>query len=187
MIYPTDTVYGLASVINKKAINNIYLAKSRKFSSPLIALLSNNKDIEKVAYITEENKEKIKKLSEKFWPGALTMILKKKENIPAIMVSNGETVGVRIPDLKISREIIEFAGGVLVTTSANISGEESPKSFEEVSKNIKEKVDILIDSGKCKIGEVSTIIDLSTPKVKLIRKGAISVEEIEKIIGKVEV
>lgn len=176
----------MGSTINIEAINNIYLAKSRKFSSPLIALLSDKKNIDKVAYISKENKEIVEKLSENFWPGALTIILKKKENIPNIMVSNGETIGVRIPNLKISRDIIELAGGVLATTSANISGEESPKSFEEVSGKIKEKIDILVDSGACKLGEVSTIIDLSTSIPKLIRLGAISIEEIEKIIGKME-
>ncbi len=187
IIYPTDTVYGLGSIIDEESVNKIYLAKSRKFSSPLIALLSNKNYIEKVAYIPEENKEKVEKLAKKFWPGALTIILKKRDNVPEIMVSGGETIGVRIPDLKIALDIIDLAGGVLATTSANISGEDSPKSFGELSKKIKEKIDIIVDSGKCKLGEVSTIIDLSKKVPRILRRGAVSVEEIEKIIGEVEV
>lgn len=186
IIYPTDTVYGLAATIDSElAINNIYLAKSRKFSSPLIALLSSTKYIEKIAYL-DEKKDIVEKLANAFWPGALTIILRKKEIVPSIMVSNGDTVGIRIPNLELALKIIELAGGVLPTTSANISGEESPKSFIELSQKIKSKVDILIDGGKCNLGEVSTIIDLSKDEPKLIRKGAISISDIEKIIGRIE-
>lgn len=186
IIYPTDTVYGLAAIIDSElAINNIYLAKSRKFSSPLIALLSSTKYIEKIAYL-DEKKDIVEKLANAFWPGALTIILRKKEIVPSIMVSNGDTVGIRIPNLELALKIIELAGGILPTTSANISGEESPKSFIELSQKIKNKVDILIDGGKCNLGEVSTIIDLSKDVPKLIRKGAINTSDIEKIIGRIE-
>ena len=113
------------------------------------------------------------------------MILKRKEHIPSIMVSGGDTIGVRIPNLDLAIKIIDLAGGILATTSANISGEATPKSYDELSETIKSKVDILIDSGKCKLGEASTIIDLTSDVPKILRKGAISIEEIEKIIGRV--
>ena len=182
IIYPTDTVYGLGAVItNEQSINNVYLAKSRSFSSPLIALLSSVDKVEEVAYVSDKNL--LKKLAKAFWPGALTVILKRKEHIPSIMVSGGDTIGVRIPNLDLAIKIIDLAGGILATTSANISGEATPKSYDELSETIKSKVDILIDSGKCKLGEASTIIDLTSDVPKILRKGAISIEEIEKIIG----
>ena len=184
IIYPTDTVYGLGAVItNEQSINNVYLAKSRSFSSPLIALLSSVDKVEEVAYVSDKNL--LKKLAKAFWPGALTVILKRKEHIPSIMVSGGDTIGVRIPNLDLAIKIIDLAGGILATTSANISGEATPKSYDELSEAIKSKVDILIDSGKCKLGEASTIIDLTSDVPKILRKGAISIEEIEKIIGRV--
>lgn len=186
IIYPTDTVYGLAGSIDSiKAINNIYKAKERNFNSPLIALISDFKYIEKIANIKTNNYEKVKKLTEKFWPGALTIILEKKEIIPSIMVSNGNTIGIRIPNLDLNIKIIEACGGILPTTSANISGEPSPKSFLELSEKIKERVDILVDAGPCKLGEVSTIIDMTANIPKILRLGAINKNQIEEIIGEV--
>lgn len=188
IIYPTDTVYGLGTIIgNKKSLENIYKVKTRKFSSPLIALVSSVDKIDRIAYLDSTKKEMLNKLAEKFWPGALTVILKKKEIVPEIMVSNGDTVGVRIPNLSLALDIIDLAGGILATTSANISGEESPKSYIELSSKIKKEVNILVDGGECLIGEASTIIDLTKSKPKILRKGAIKKEEIEKIIGEVEV
>lgn len=187
IIYPTDTVYGLGAIIsNEESINNIYFAKSRSFNSPLIALLSSVDKVDEVAEVSVEDRELLNKLAKAFWPGALTVILRKKDYIPKIMVSGGNTIGVRIPNLDLAIKIIDLAGGVLATTSANISGEPSPKSYEELSEAIKSKVNLLIDGGKCKLGEVSTIIDLTKKVPKILRKGAITTEEIEKIIGKVE-
>ena len=187
IIYPTDTVYGLGAIIsNEESINNIYFAKSRSFNSPLIALLSSVDKVDEVAEVSVEDRELLNKLAKAFWPGALTVILRKKDYIPEIMVSGGNTIGVRIPNLDLAIKILDLAGGVLATTSANISGEPSPKSYEELSEAIKSKVNLLIDGGKCKLGEVSTIIDLTKKVPKILRKGAITTEEIEKIIGKVE-
>ena len=187
IIYPTDTVYGLGAIIsNEQSINNVYQAKSRSFSSPLIALLSSVDKVDEVAKVTEKERELLQKLGEAFWPGALTVILKAREHIPSIMISGGDTIGVRIPNLDLSIKIIELAGGVLATTSANISGEATPKSYDELSDEIKNNVDILVDGGECKLGEASTIIDLTKDVPKILRKGAIDIDEIRKIIGKVE-
>ena len=187
IIYPTDTVYGLGAIItNEQSINNVYLAKSRSFTSPLIALLSSVDKVDEVAKVTEKERELLQKLGEVFWPGALTVILKAREHIPSIMISGGDTIGVRIPNLDLSIKIIELAGGVLATTSANISGEATPRSYDELSDEIKNNVDILVDGGECKLGEASTIIDLTKDVPKILRKGAIDIDEIRKIIGKVE-
>lgn len=184
IIYPTDTVYGVGGIIESdESIAKIYKAKERSFKSPLIVLVSDVSKIEKIAYIEEKNREKIEKLIKEFWPGGLTIILNKKDNVPDIMVSGGKTVGVRMPNLDTALKIIEAAGGLLPTTSANISGETTPRSYDELSEEFKERVEILVDGGRCPIGNASTIIDMSD-KPKILRTGAISVEDIEKIIGK---
>lgn len=184
IIYPTDTVYGVGGIIESdESIAKIYKAKERSFKSPLIVLVSDVSKIEKIAYIEEKNREKIEKLIKEFWPGGLTIILNKKDNVPDIMVSGGKTVGVRMPNLDTALKIIEAAGGLLPTTSANISGETTPRSYDELSEEFKERVEILVDGGRCPIGNASTIIDMSD-KPKILRTGAISIEDIEKIIGK---
>lgn len=185
IIYPTDTVYGVGGVLKEDTLKKIYEAKTRSFSSPLIALVNSLDKVDEIAIISDEHREKINKLIKRFWPGGLTIILKKRENVPAIMVSNGETVGVRMPNHKLALDIIESAGGILATTSANISGEATPSSFIEISPIFKERVDIVIDGGKCPIGTASTIIDMSKSKISILREGSISKEEIENIIGKI--
>lgn len=186
IIYPTDTVYGVgASIDSLKGLCKIYEIKERDFKSPLIALLSKVEYVEKIAIIDEEKKIIIEKLANKFWPGALTIILNKKETVPDIIVSGGKTIGVRIPDLKLAQEIIERIGGILPTTSANISGEKTPRSFEELSEEFKKRVDIVVDGGKSPLGMESTILDLTKMFPKILREGAIKKETIEEVIGKI--
>lgn len=186
IIYPTDTVYGVgASIDSLKGLCKIYEIKERDFKSPLIALLSKVEYVEKIAVIDEEKKTIIEKLANRFWPGALTIILNKKETVPDIIVSGGKTIGVRIPDLKLAQEIIESIGGILPTTSANISGEKTPRSFEELSEEFKKRVDIVVDGGKSPLGMESTILDLTKTFPKILREGAIKKEIIEEVIGKI--
>lgn len=185
IVYPTDTVYGVGGVISsEETIKNIYRAKERSFKSPLIVLVSDINRIEDIAYIPEKNRELVNRLIEKFWPGGLTIILKKREWVPDVMTADGDTVGVRMPALDIALEIIKAAGGVLPTTSANISGEKTPRAYDELSEVFKERVDIIVDGGKSPLGTESTIIDMSD-KPKILRVGAISIDDIEKVIGKI--
>jgi L-threonylcarbamoyladenylate synthase len=183
IIYPTDTVYGVGAVTDKEdALKKIYRAKERTFSSPLIALVSDIKNVEKIAYI-DRNKSEIEKLMKFFWPGALTIILRKKENVSPVMVSGGESIGVRMPNHPLALDIIDACGGILATTSANISGEPSPKKYSEVSEEFKKRVEILVDGGVCDLGIESTIIDMREEPF-ILRHGGVTKEEIEKIIGK---
>lgn len=185
IVYPTDTVYGVGGIISsEETIKNIYRAKERSFKSPLIVLISDIDKIEEIAYIEDKNREAIDKLIKNFWPGGLTIILKKREWVPDIMTAEGDTVGIRMPDLDIALKIIRAAGGLLPTTSANISGEKTPRAYEELSEVFKNRVDLLIDGGRSPLGTESTIIDMSD-KPKILRLGAISIEDIEKVIGKI--
>ncbi|MDX8336444.1 MULTISPECIES: L-threonylcarbamoyladenylate synthase [Cetobacterium] len=185
IVYPTDTVYGVAASINSiKGLKKVYEAKERNFKSPLIALLSKVEYIEKIAVIDKKQKELINILAKNFWPGALTIILNKKNNVPDIMVSNGLTVGIRIPALKLAQDIIESVGGILPTTSANISGERTPKSYDELNEKFIDRVDLIVDGGETPLGVESTILDLTKDNPTILREGAIKKEEIEKLIGK---
>ncbi|MGL4970774.1 MAG: L-threonylcarbamoyladenylate synthase [Cetobacterium sp.] len=186
IIYPTDTVYGVgASIDSLEGIKKVYAAKERNFNSPLIALLSKVEYIEKIAIVDKEKKSIVEKLAKEFWPGALTIILDKKKNVPDIMVSGGKTVGIRIPALKLAQEIIEGVGGILPTTSANISGETTPRSYEELNEKFKDRVNIIVDGGATPLGVESTILDLTKDVPKILREGAIKKEAIEKLIGKI--
>lgn len=183
IIYPTDTVYGVgASIYSKEGIEKIYRIKKRDLSSPIIALLSEKKDIEKIAIIDDEKRDIYEKLIKKYWPGALTIILKRKKIVPDIMVANGETVGVRIPELEESLEIIKKAGGILATTSANFSGKKTPRNYEELDQEFIRKGDIIIEYKDKLLGIESTIIDLSSSEYKIIREGAIKKSELEKYL-----
>ncbi len=183
IIYPTDTVYGVGgSMYSIDAIEKVYSAKEREFTSPLIALVSDVDKVKELAYFGE-NKEKIEALMKEFWPGALTIILDKRDSVPARMVSNGPSVGVRMPNHPVALNVIEACGGILPTTSANISGEASPKNHTELSDDFKKRVEIVVEGGVCPVGIESTILDMRG-EPKILRQGGISKEELERVLGK---
>lgn len=187
IVFPTDTVYGVAaSPYNDEALKKLYKAKNRDYSSAIIALISDVEDIKKVAEIKPELEEKLKRLSNTFWPGALSIILKKHPSVSDIMTGGKDTVGIRIPKNDIALEIIKKSGGVLAVTSANLSGEKSPLSYDDLSDEFLNRVHLAIDGGICELGIESSILDLSTEKARILRHGGIKKEDIEKIIGEVE-
>ncbi|MGF6905682.1 L-threonylcarbamoyladenylate synthase [Fusobacterium sp. PH5-44] len=186
IIYPTDTVYGLgATMDNTDALEKLYKIKERNFSMPLIALVDNADKIGLLGKVNPDNKKIIETLIAKYWPGSLTIIIKKKENIPNIMVAGKDTIGIRLPNHSLALEIIKNAGGILPTTSANISGESPPTSYKEVSEKIKNKVDIIVDGGQLPISIPSTIIDVTESNViKILRKGMITIDNLTETLGK---
>lgn len=185
VIFPTDTVYGIAASIHSElAIEKLYRAKSRKFSSPLIALVDSYQRIEEIALLEEAEKKDLELLASAFWPGGLTLILRAKAWIPKIMISGGDTIGVRIPNHEMALELIAASGGILPTTSANISGEASPDSYESLSQEICKQADIVLDGGACSIGEPSTILDMTKNSLSILREGSIKKEQIEAVLGR---
>lgn len=182
---PTETVYGLAAnAFNESAVKNIFKAKGRPSDNPLIVHISKINDIFKVV---SEFPEKAQKLAEKFWPGPLTMILPKNENVPYCVTGGMNSVAVRFPNHEIARMIIEKSGVPLVAPSANISGRPSPTKFEHVVNDLSGKVDAVIDGGDCKVGVESTVLSLLNETPIILRPGLITNEEISKVIGKVEI
>lgn len=176
IIFPTDTVYGLGALPNKKSIDEIYRLKHRDTNKKIIALVSSIDMIYKIAENVDE------KIIKKFMPGPLTIIFKAKKNMYDII---GDTIGVRIPNNKIALELIDYVGGILMTTSANISGEPEVTNIEDISDKIISEVKyVIVDDNKLS-GIPSTIVSYIDNKYTLIRKGEIPFEEIINLGGSV--
>ena len=182
VIFPTDTVYGLGtSFTSLDGIENIYKIKKRDISKPLIALISDVKYLEKLIDFRFRDIKEIQKIIEKYWPGELTIVFRVNENIPKNAISDGNTIGVRIPKNEISLKIIENSGGIVFTTSANISGEKSPVKTQDISYDILEKTDFILDGGTILNGVPSTVIKYSAGKISVLREGNIKTGEILKL------
>jgi L-threonylcarbamoyladenylate synthase len=179
--YPTDTVYGLgADPLNEKAVSRIYEVKSRPHNLPLPLLLADKSDLLKVALIVPEVAWR---LVEQFWPGGLTLVVKKNVWVPDSITAGGNTVAVRVPDHPVTIALIRGLGNPVVGTSANISGEPSPVTAEEVNRQLGNKVDLIVDGGKCPGGIESTVVDVSGSSPTILREGAVSREDIAKVCG----
>lgn len=178
---PTETVYGLsADGLCESAVEEIYEVKGRPETKPISLLVSGMQsaeqfcaDIPKEAYI----------LAEKFWPGPLTMILRKKSVVPDIVTAGCDTVGVRCPDHPLTLELLKKCGKPLATPSANISGMPSPKSADDVLSYFDGKIPCVIDGGKCSVGIESTIVDMTSAPPKILRQGGLSRADIENALG----
>ncbi len=182
---PTETVYGLAaSAFSPDAVEKIFRAKGRPQDNPLIVHIS---DFDDLAKITEEIPESAIALAENFWPGPLTMILKKNEKIPSEVTAGLSTVAVRFPSHKIARAVIEAAGVPLAAPSANLSGKPSPTSAQHVMRDLAGKIPMIIDGGECEVGLESTVVDLTGETPMLLRPGGITFSELTRVLGKVSV
>lgn len=171
VIFPTDTVYGLgANAGDNVAVEKIYEIKGRDKKKPINVLIADYEDILKIAEIPSR-KEGI--LMEKFWPGPLTIILKRKENVANASAANGETIGVRMPDSEISRNLIREVGFPLATTSANLSGDEPGKTVETIEKEVLDKVDFILDGKEEASNIASTIVEFIDDEPKILREGQI--------------
>ncbi len=182
---PTETVYGLAAdAFNERAILKIFDAKGRPSDNPLIVHIADLKDIYKVV---SDFPLKAKKLAEKFWPGPLTMILPKNQEIPFAVSAGMDCVAVRFPSNKIAQDIIKKAGVPLVMPSANLSGKPSATKFRHVCDDLNGKVDAIVDGGDCYVGIESTVVSLLEDVPCILRPGAITPDDLEKAVGKVKV
>ena len=180
---PTDTFYALgADGLNPEAIKKVYEIKGRDYKKPILLLIS---DRELLSSLVSEIPSVAEKLISYFWPGPLTIIFKASAEIPLVLMGEGDKIGIRIPDNRVIREISRLLRGPITGTSANLSGKPSPISAKEIISSIGEKVDLILDGGDAPGGKESTIIDVTTIPPRLIRRGKISVEEIEKVIGEI--
>lgn len=180
---PTETVYGLAaSALDTKAVLKIFEAKQRPHFDPLII---HTDCMEKARNWVAAFPQWAQQLAEKFWPGPLTLLLPKK-NIPDIVTSGLETVAVRVPDHKLTLELLRSIDFPLAAPSANPFGYVSPTTPQHVAQQLEEKVDYILDGGACEVGIESTIVGMEDGRLCVFRLGGLAVEEIEKVVGKVD-
>ena len=182
--FPTETVYGLgADVFNPIAAARIFEVKRRPYFDPLIVHVANYTDLKKLVI---EIPSDAKGLMERFWPGPLTVVLYKKEDVPDIVTSGLPTVAIRMPKHPMTLKLIELVGSPIVGPSANLFGYLSPTTAEHVQDQLGGQVDFILDGGPCEVGVESTILSFSEEKPRLLRPGGVPLEEIESIIGEVE-
>lgn len=181
IVFPTETVYGIgADAMNDKASESIYKAKGRPQDNPLIVHISNYEHLDR---IVKKIPRMAKKLMDEFWPGPLTIIFNKKEEVPKKTTGGLETVAVRMPKNKIALKIIEESDTPLAAPSANISGKPSPTKIDHVVLDLFGKVDIIIDGGETDCGLESTVIDLTTETPIILRPGKITRKNLEDSLG----
>ena len=174
--FPTDTVYGLGAAVNlPQAVERVYQVKERPKNMPLPLLLADKSQIEEVA---EPVPPIAWLLAAKFLPGALTIVLFKSRAVPDTVTGGGNTVAIRIPAHPIPHALARGVGTPIVGTSANLSGKPSALTAEEVYTQLGNKVDLIIDGGRCPDGKESTIVDLTGETPLVLREGAISQEEL---------
>lgn len=182
---PTETVYGLAAnALDPAAVKKIFAAKGRPADNPLIVHITR---LEQWPPLVEELPPAALALAEAFWPGPLTIILKKSGIIPMETSGGLDTVGVRCPAHPLARAVIEAAGVPLAAPSANRSGEPSPTDFVHTLGGLRGRVDAVLDGGDCPVGVESTVLSLAGDTPRLLRPGGVTVEDLRQVLGRVEV
>ncbi|MBE7042706.1 MAG: threonylcarbamoyl-AMP synthase [Ruminococcaceae bacterium] len=181
--FPTETVYGLgANALQGDAVANIFKAKGRPSDNPLIVHIS---DLNQLEEIVSHVSEQAKLLMERFWPGPLTLIMPKNENIPDEVTAGLSTVGVRFPKHPAAQALISMAGVPIAAPSANTSGKPSPTTAQHVIDDLFGKIDAIIDGGNAEVGLESTIVDVSGEIPVLLRPGGITYEQLCETLGEV--
>jgi len=183
--FPTETVYGLgADAVNEKAIAKIFQAKGRPFNDPLITHIA---DIKELYRLSKQVPSVALKLAKVFWPGPLTLVLKKSEVVSDIVTAGLDTVAVRMPADNIALNLIGEAKTSIAAPSANLFGRVSPTTAQHVVDDLDGKIEMIIDVGKTKIGVESTVLDITTMPVQLLRAGGVSVEKLKEVIGQIKI
>ena len=182
--FPTETVYGLGGDgLNRESSKKIYEAKGRPSDNPLIIHISKIEDLERIA---EKIPDTAMLLAEKFWPGPLTMVLKKKNIVPGETTGGLKTVAVRMPSHQIAREFISYAGGFVAAPSANLSGRPSPTRGKYVVEDMKGRIEMILIDDSIEIGVESTIVDVTSEVPCILRPGVITKQMLEEVVGVVE-
>lgn len=179
--YPTDTVYGIGAVAgNEEAIRRLYVIKGRSHDKAVPLLIAHPADAERIAEVPAE----AIRLIEAFWPGPLTLVMRREQGFRSLALANQNTVALRVPDEDVVREIIARVGEPIVGTSANRSGSKPPTSAAEVATQVGEMVDLVIDGGPRRGGQQSTVLDITTAAYRVVREGALSRKELAEASGR---
>ncbi len=182
--FPTETVYGIGgNGLSSATVRKIFAAKGRPSDNPLILHIAKYEEAEQIGYMNET----AEKIAKNFWSGPVTVIVKKKEIVPNEVSAGLDTVAIRMPSSPVAAKLIEYAGVPIAAPSANISGRPSTTCFKDVFEDLNGKVDMIIDGGSCNIGIESTVIDTTSPVPVVLRPGGITHEQLERVLGRVEV
>ena len=182
--FPTETVYGLGGdAFNPDSSKKIYAAKGRPSDNPLIVHIAEMSALDK---LSDNIPEILYDLADAFWPGPLTMIIKKKQAVPSETTGGLDTVAIRMPDHPVALQLIRAGGGYIAAPSANASGRPSPTLASHVEEDLNGRIDMIIDGGEVGIGIESTIVDLSGDVPMILRPGYVTSDMLERVIGTVE-
>ena len=182
---PTETVYGLAgNIFSEKAIKSIFSTKKRPFFNPLIVHISSANSLNDIVIHLPE---KAKLLATAFWPGSMTLVLKKNDKIPDIITAGKNTVAVRVPNHPVTLELLKKLPFPLAAPSANPFGSISPTKPEHVERYFKDDIEQVLDGGSCTNGIESTIIGFENDEPIIYRLGALALEDIEAVVGKINI
>jgi L-threonylcarbamoyladenylate synthase len=177
--FPTDTVYGLAALANNSmAIRRVFAIKERPLAQALPLVVASIKQAEESTLAVPET---ARCLMQRFWPGALTLVMKKAAWVPEVLTAGKSTIAVRLPNDPIALALIRGAGTPLVGTSANLHGRPSPSTAPQVREQLGGRVDLILDGGPTSVGIESTIIDMTVSPPVILRQGALSRHDIEKV------
>jgi len=183
--FPTETVYGLgADAFNEKAILKIFKAKKRPFNDPLIVHIAENSQLQ---LLTSNISPIALKLAETFWPGPLTLVVKKSLLVPSLVTSGLDTVAIRMPNNNIALNLIRESKTPIAAPSANLFGRTSPTDAWHVADDLEGSIEMIINGGKTRVGVESTVIDTTTEPAQLLRAGGITLEELQAVIGKITI
>jgi len=182
-VFPTETVYGVgADMRNAEAVGRVFALKNREPSQPLMAHCAS--PIQMLEYVAEVP-EWVQPLMGRFWPGPLAMIFRSTDKVPSVVTGGGRTVGIRMVGYPVTRDLLEELGAPIAGTSANLHGEPATSRFAAVNPSLLERVDVALDAGLCGQDVPSTVLDVTLKPPLVVRVGAVSVQAIEALVGRV--
>lgn len=182
--FPTETVYGLgANAFDKNAVEKIFVAKGRPQDNPLIVHVASEEQAESTA---EELTPEVRRLTKAFWPGPLTLVMKKSSLIPDNITAGLDTVAVRMPSHPAALELIRLSGVPIAAPSANLSGRPSTTSAQHVIEDLAGKIDMILDAGSTRYGIESTVLDTTTAPMTVLRPGGLTVEALKGVLGNIK-
>ena len=183
--FPTETVYGLGgNALDSGSVARIFEAKKRPSFDPLITHIA---DMEMLDRLADVRDKRVYDLAEKFWPGALTLIVPKRDIIPSLVTSGLDTMAIRMPDHPIALDLIRLSTGAVAAPSANSFGYLSPTEASHVEDDLGSRIDMVLEGGRCRVGVESTVLDLSKDTPMVLRPGGLTREMIETVLGPVDI
>ena len=172
VVFPTDTVYGVGALATlPQAVASLYVAKDRPRDKAIPLLVPS---LEVLSTVVTTVPDAARLLAERFWPGALTVVLHRAPSVPDEVTAGGETVAVRVPDHAVTRSLLDALGAPLAATSANLSGQGAPDTAAGALAQLEGRVDLILDGGRCPGGVASTVVDLTRDPPVVLREGGIA-------------